>query len=249
MEKELLELYLGIDNADVFIKELKKKYGKVCQGVLSNLILFYMEFEDKPNLQQAESRLPFHIVEINNMVDDLYRIVEDAVLLYISSIYMKGASTMSKGIEGDGRYSVPELFVEQMVTQSWAKDGQNFIQRLNRHKTELKAGLVTTLEKHLVSGSTRKRAIKDLENVYGIAFRNSERLVRTEVNYFINKAILEVMKTKGYEQYMYSAILDARTSDICRSLDGTVHYLIDAEAGVNMPPMHPNCRSFIYPVN
>lgn len=250
MEQEMLELYLGIDNADEFIKELKKKYGKAWESILSDLILFYSEFlYEEPSLQKGESRLPFLIVDINNKVDELYKVVADTVLLYISSIYMKGVSIMSKGIEGDGRYLVPDLFIEGIVTQAWAEDGLNFIQRLNNHKTELKAGLLATLEQSLIAGTPRAKALKDLEHVFSVAFTNSERLVRTEVNYFINKAILDVLNVKGYEQYEYSAILDNRTSAICRSLDGTVHYLADAQVGENMPPMHPNCRSFIYPIN
>ena len=38
-----------------------------------------------------------------------------------------------------------------------------------------------------------------------------------------------------------------RTSDICRSLDGTVHKVSQAKVGVNFPPMHPNCRSTTVP--
>ena len=39
------------------------------------------------------------------------------------------------------------------------------------------------------------------------------------------------------------AVLDLRTSEICRSLDGKVFYTKDAQQGVNMNPMHPFCRS------
>ena len=47
----------------------------------------------------------------------------------------------------------------------------------------------------------------------------------------------------GAEQYEFVAVLDLRTSEICRSLDGKVFYTKDAQQGVNMNPMHPFCRS------
>ncbi|KYG90771.1 hypothetical protein A0U40_18005 [[Bacillus] sp. KCTC 13219] len=42
--------------------------------------------------------------------------------------------------------------------------------------------------------------------------------------------------------------MDLRTSDICASLDGKKFDLKKAQAGVNYPPMHPNCRSTTIPV-
>ena len=48
---------------------------------------------------------------------------------------------------------------------------------------------------------------------------------------------------KGYE---WVSVLDTRTSDICRALDGTEYELDDPKRRV--PPAHPNCRSTITPV-
>ena len=45
------------------------------------------------------------------------------------------------------------------------------------------------------------------------------------------------------EKYRFDAVLDKKTSEKCRDLDGKVFLLKDAEEGKNYPPMHPNCRS------
>jgi NAD+--asparagine ADP-ribosyltransferase len=42
------------------------------------------------------------------------------------------------------------------------------------------------------------------------------------------------------------SVLDTRTSDICKSLDGEVYDLDDPKR--RKPPAHPNCRSTIVPV-
>ena len=47
----------------------------------------------------------------------------------------------------------------------------------------------------------------------------------------------------GMEKYRFDAVLDKKTSEKCRDLDGKVFLLKDADEGKNYPPMHPNCRS------
>ena len=48
---------------------------------------------------------------------------------------------------------------------------------------------------------------------------------------------------KGYE---WVSVLDTRTSDICKALDGVKYDLDDPKR--RKPPAHPNCRSTITPV-
>ncbi len=75
----------------------------------------------------------------------------------------------------------------------------------------------------------------------------TSRLVRTEVNYFSNQGTLEGLKAAGFTKYRFIATLDLRTSEICRKLDLKVFNIDDAEIGVNLPPLHPFCRSVIVP--
>ncbi len=75
----------------------------------------------------------------------------------------------------------------------------------------------------------------------------TSRLVRTEVNYFSNQGTLEGLKAAGFTKYRFIATLDLRTSEICRKLDLKVFNIDEAEIGVNLPPLHPFCRSVIVP--
>ena len=63
------------------------------------------------------------------------------------------------------------------------------------------------------------------------------------MNYFNNQADAMAYEEMGIDKYVYVAILDSRTSEICQSLDNKVFNYKDMEIGVNYPPMHPNCRS------
>lgn len=80
---------------------------------------------------------------------------------------------------------------------------------------------------------------KDLSEV------SLERYARTKHTEVMNKGRLELFSSSGVVvAYQYSAILDDRTSDICRGLDGKIF-----KAGNEpVPPLHFNCRSLLIPI-
>ena len=47
----------------------------------------------------------------------------------------------------------------------------------------------------------------------------------------------------GVKEYVFVAVLDSRTSEICQANDNKKYLYKDREVGVNYPPLHPNCRS------
>lgn len=71
---------------------------------------------------------------------------------------------------------------------------------------------------------------------------NAQRLVNTQVSYFMNMAELRAYEELGIEQYKYLATLDERTCESCSPLDNKIFKVSEAVGGVNLPPMHPHCR-------
>ncbi|WP_419074968.1 minor capsid protein, partial [Phascolarctobacterium faecium] len=71
---------------------------------------------------------------------------------------------------------------------------------------------------------------------------------RTEVSHVLNDANFQAMEDNDIERYVYTAVLDFKTSEICRDLDGKDFALKDKRQGINAPPMHPNCRSTTVPM-
>lgn len=72
-----------------------------------------------------------------------------------------------------------------------------------------------------------------------------ERYARTKHTEVLNRGRHEYFENSGViSGYQYSAILDDRTSDICRGLHGKKF-----KAGTEpIPPMHFNCRSVLIPI-
>jgi len=70
-------------------------------------------------------------------------------------------------------------------------------------------------------------------------------IARTETVRLANQGLKEMYIENKIKTYRYLAALDERTTEICQSLDGQVFLTKDGMPGVNMPPMHVNCRSSI----
>lgn len=107
------------------------------------------------------------------------------------------------------------------------------------------------LGKIFVNGIKKGKAINqivnEVKNTFGtIDFRNRATM-RTDSTFVSNEAIWQSYYEIGIEKYQYSAILDDRTSEICKSLDGDIFLMDNAQIGINYPPMHVNCRSSVIP--
>ena len=136
--------------------------------------------------------------------------------------------------------------VEKAIRTTWLED--NFSGRIWKNKTALITQLNQMLPQEFVRGRGPKEVAKDLAKRLDVSYKNAVRLARTEMNHISNQATMDAYKDSGVlEQYEYLATLDSRTSDICREMDGKVFKLSQAQTGVNLPPLHPYCRSTTIP--
>lgn len=80
----------------------------------------------------------------------------------------------------------------------------------------------------------------------------TETIVRTNLTDAMNRGRLVEMRDPDIEFFMqsvmYSAIIDSRTTDVCKHLDGLHFRLDDPNLDKLTPPRHFNCRSVLVPV-
>lgn len=77
------------------------------------------------------------------------------------------------------------------------------------------------------------------------SFNSTERYARTKFTEVMNKGRVHFFESTGaVEGYQYSAILDDRTTEICRGLHGKKFKRGEAP----IPPNHWNCRSLLIPI-
>jgi SPP1 gp7 family putative phage head morphogenesis protein len=72
-----------------------------------------------------------------------------------------------------------------------------------------------------------------------------ENIVRTNTTDAFNQGRLTQARQYGVKNMQYSAIIDTRTTDCCRFLDGKVFPLDSPELDALTPPNHYNCRSIL----
>jgi SPP1 gp7 family putative phage head morphogenesis protein len=98
-----------------------------------------------------------------------------------------------------------------------------------------------------VTGESINKTTQKLSEAFNQSEYNSRRLIRTETTYACNQAEISSYKELDIDKYEFVATLDIRTSAICQKLDGKIFKTSDAQAGKNLPAMHPNCRSTTIP--
>lgn len=140
--------------------------------------------------------------------------------------------------------------VRAILGQRWK--GNNFSGRIWRNNQAFADAVEQTLLAGTLGGLSF-REMRDMllqitgEDASSGAKANAMRLIRTEFCHVAAQGTLLGYQSAGIEWYRYVATLDLRTSQICRELDLKRFRVDKARAGVNFPPMHPNCRSTTMP--
>lgn len=93
----------------------------------------------------------------------------------------------------------------------------------------------------MVQGIRGTRALGYKDGLLASSRRNAEAVVRTSVQHVANTGRMAVWEQNKdiVQGYKFVATLDARTTQICRSLDGKVFKLGEGP----VPPVHIGCRS------
>lgn len=129
---------------------------------------------------------------------------------------------------------------EGATLKEWSsKLRQEDIRRIeNQIRLGMTAGEDSATIARRIVGSAR---LLGADGVTEITRRNAAAITRTAVNFIANRARRAfILGNKDiFEQEMFLAVLDSRTTPICRSLDGDVY---DVGEGP-IPPLHWNCRS------
>lgn len=136
--------------------------------------------------------------------------------------------------------------LEEAVKSKWL--GDNYSDRIWNDKNKLIKELEPLISQQFVRGRGPNDLARDLAGKLGVSYNNARRLIRTEMNHISNEAAKKAYEESGVvDKYMFMATLDSRTSEICSELDGKIIDVKDGKAGINLPPMHPYCRSTTVP--
>lgn len=135
--------------------------------------------------------------------------------------------------------------IQALIHQGYSED--DFSKRVWRNTEQLVKNLNVLLPQQFLLGRSTQDLAKELAKKMNTSRYSAETTIRTEGSHVAAQADMHSYKQAGVETYEFLATLDDRTSEECAALDGMHFALKDAQTGVNLPPMHPNCRSTTLP--
>ena len=182
-------------------------------------------------------------IELNRKASRDYDVVKKGISDVYRDFYT--INTTDFGLTGVNTV-LPDKVLRRLINQPWS--GANFSERIWGNAETLGKVLKQEIIQSFIQGISVKDLSDRIEKRFITDRKNTERLVRTELNYALNETTKLSYEEAEIEEYEYLAEIDGRTSDICRELNGQKFKMKEAKVGVNYPPMHPYCRSTTVPV-
>jgi len=211
--------------------ELSNEYKEYLVGLLQRVYLSRMETLEASIRNEIEKVKMKQYAWMTDLLQTNY------IVAYYDNYY-----TMAQGLEDEIIFvNLDKTDMDKAMRTRWS--GANYSTRLWNDRDAIAKQLQTLIPQAFARGLTSNQLADMLAKEFNTSKNRARALVRTEVNFITNQAVLESYKAARIKYYEYTAVLDMRTSEICRSLHGKVFKVSEAKVGVNYPPMHPNCRS------
>lgn len=136
--------------------------------------------------------------------------------------------------------------IQNLLNENWSGGG-NFSELIWKDREKLVKALDDIVMKGLATGDNYDKMSDKLAKRMDTSKSNAKRLIMTESARMENEGLLSYYQRIGAKQLIFVATLDMKTSEICRAMDGSIIPIEDAKIGLNVPPLHPYCRSVISP--
>lgn len=211
--------------------------------------------EEKKRLDQLKQRLYISrqealLAEIQHFAVKLHAATDETISQTLTDIYRQQESHNHYNLEqqlgwGVNFEGLAPAQIEALIHQGY--DGRDFSEKTWYSTTQLVKNLNVLLPQQFLLGRSTQDIAKELSKTMNTPRYAAEALVRTEGSNIAAQADMNFYQRAGIESYEFMATLDSRTSEICQMLDGMHFKVKDAATGVNLPPMHTNCRSTTLP--
>lgn len=158
--------------------------------------------------------------------------------------YYESCFAIQRGIGmGFNVARLDEKLIRQVLAHPWSE--KHFSEAVWGACDHLAALAKREITLGFVQGSGVQKMAKAIDDVMAKGRYNAERLVRTECKYFANQGELMAYKENGIKRYRFIGGTEGSHSCICAELNGQVFNVEDAVAGINYPPIHPNCLCIV----
>lgn len=203
---------------------------------------------DSPAYQYRIKRLENMQSQLDKLMREVYNIEKDkSTDCYINSAfnaYYKDVYNIQQGM--NVAYQFDELdadLIDKTLKSKWS--GKNYSDRIWDNTNSLADHLKEEMMMGVLTNKTEKEMADTIMKIFAVGAYQARRLIQTESAAMIAFCDLLVYKDADIEKVMFIAVHDSRTSKICQQHDRSIVEVAKAQVRVNIPPMHPNCRSAI----
>lgn len=205
---------------------------------------------DSPAYQYRIKRLENMQSQLDQLMREVYNTEKDkSTDCYINSAfnaYYKDVYNLQQGMNVAYQFDkLDASLIDKMLRSKWS--GKNYSDRIWDNTNSLAYHLKEEMMMGLLTNKTEKEMADTIMNKFAVGAYQARRLVQTEsaaMSAFADKMAFE---DAGIDKEMFIAVHDSRTSKICQQHDRSIVETSKAQVGVNVPPLHPNCRSHMIP--
>lgn len=129
-------------------------------------------------------------------------------------------------------------FAHSLVNASF--HNATFSDRIWAQQANLRNELSNILTNALIAGRNPRDFIPQIRKRFDVTRSQANRLLVTELARVQTEAQMQSFKRNGFDEYTFLALGTA--CEVCKRIDGKHFQVEKANSGINMPPMHPNCR-------
>ncbi|NLY08875.1 MAG: minor capsid protein [Tissierellia bacterium] len=252
------------DNLGLSYAELEKKLTK---GELNHFRMSLEEYIEKGSgtltpetIKALELAANMHeitcrqamVIEMEKHVSTLFNKYLDSTTTFLAKSY-KGeyyrAMFDAQNLLGyEYIERLDERKLDMILRRPWTEDGKTFSKRIWENQGKLMIELEKALAYTSIRGGSAEDAINALAKAMEASKYSARRLIHTENAAMASQANIDMMRSMGTaKKYQIVAVLDHKTSDICREMDGKIFKYSEYKMGETAPTFHPNCRSTIIP--
>lgn len=195
-------------------------------------------------LQESQKNLDVMMREVYKREKEVNTLtyIDVAYDAYFNSIYNLHNRT---GIAFTFENIDPEL-TNKLLKSKWS--GKNYSERIWDNTQNLANSVKEEMLLGVLTGKSEKEMADTIMEKFAAGAYNSRRLICTESDFISNALDMEAYREADIDMVRFCAVHDMKTSPICQRHDRSTVPLDKAVQGVNVPPLHPNCRSSTEPV-
>lgn len=198
----------------------------------------------KSRITRKEQLLANVYQNMINLAEDSTAKLDTLLGDLLQANYYESCFSIQRGI-GLGFHvaKIDEKLIKRVLSFPWSE--KHYSEAVWGACDHLSALVKREITLGFIQGSSVQKMARAIDEVMVKGRYNAERLVRTECKYFSNQGEIMGYKESGIEEYQFLGGTEHAGSCTCSELNGRVFRVDEAEAGVNLPPIHPNCLCII----